>query len=258
MVIPSKYLTPLLEIEWFDRRKLFGNPSTNLESPNAWSRYGFERHNKQICFATSEEAGHGGPSSIIPLQNILFCGMLISLKSTSHLLTALFQQRATTKIKENPTSVFANQGSYPPFSSFFAVKGKCKLYSNNAFNNDTISRITGFIPVLSCSLVSHASYVVDHFGCGVFCIDMKCTCHQYCCDIRCRHVMYLPCNCLLDICIVCFTGSSGIRTPSASNFPFTYAYTNVSSSSPSYDSNSPSSVLYSDQPIYRYFTYLKC
>ncbi|XP_063943514.1 uncharacterized protein LOC108208006 isoform X3 [Daucus carota subsp. sativus] len=136
MVIPSKYLTPLLEIEWFDRRKLFGNPSTNLESPNAWSRYGFERHNKQICFATSEEAGHGGPSSIIPLQNILFCGMLISLKSTSHLLTALFQQRATTKIKENPTSVFANQGS------------------------------------------------------------------------------------------------SGIRTPSASNFPFTYAYTNVSSSSP--------------------------
>ncbi|XP_063943513.1 uncharacterized protein LOC108208006 isoform X2 [Daucus carota subsp. sativus] len=162
MVIPSKYLTPLLEIEWFDRRKLFGNPSTNLESPNAWSRYGFERHNKQICFATSEEAGHGGPSSIIPLQNILFCGMLISLKSTSHLLTALFQQRATTKIKENPTSVFANQGS------------------------------------------------------------------------------------------------SGIRTPSASNFPFTYAYTNVSSSSPSYDSNSPSSVLYSDQPIYRYFTYLKC
>ncbi|WOG97536.1 hypothetical protein DCAR_0416877 [Daucus carota subsp. sativus] len=37
MVIPSKYLTLLLEIEWFDRRKLFGNPSTNSESPNTWS-----------------------------------------------------------------------------------------------------------------------------------------------------------------------------------------------------------------------------
>ena len=59
--IPSITSHIQIQFKYLASRKIFV-VWFSMYSCVSYCRYGFERHNKQICFATSEEAGHGGPS----------------------------------------------------------------------------------------------------------------------------------------------------------------------------------------------------